>query len=307
MSTTTKANIGANYLQNYLNKKVLENLRPNLLFAKIGKLPLPTDGFDSISWARPNKINVNVTNATLQEGVTPASQAFAYSIISAKPTQYGIYVTLSDRLLRAAPTNIISEATEEVGSTMALIIDQVVQTEVMAGTNVIYGGGKSNRTSVTATDKMTADLVRRSVTRMRARNARPADGKFFTCIVHTFQYGDLQENTPNNVWMEWSKYTTPDKLMAGEVGALYGARIVQTSNVQKFASSVDVYPALMLGKNAYGVMDFAKLSNHYNPPGSAGTADPIAQRATIGSKIDFAAKRLDEDSMDRIETAVGAY
>lgn len=252
-------------------------------------------------------MNVDVATATLAEGVTPASQAFSYSVISASPTQYGLFVTISDRLLKAAPTNILTEASEEVGANLALIMDQVVQTEVNAGTNAIYGDKRANRAGITAADTMQADFLRRAVTKLRSRDAKPYDGVFYLCFMHSFQYGDLQENVPNNAWMEWSKYTTPEKLFKGEVGALYGARVMHSSNIQKFNSTVDVYPATMIGKGAYGVTEFANVKSIYQAPGSAGTSDPLEQRATVGAKVDFASKRLNEDAIERVETAVGAY
>lgn len=46
--------------------------------------------------------------ATLTEGVAPNSTAFNYSVITTTPTQYGIFVEISDRLLKAAPIRLLA-------------------------------------------------------------------------------------------------------------------------------------------------------------------------------------------------------
>ena len=119
-------------------------------------------------------------------------------------------------------------------------------------------------------------------------------------VAHPFVIGDLQAES-NGAWIEFSKYTTPDKLFKGEIGALYGVRVVSCSNVQTFASTTTVYPTLVMGKGAYGVSEWNSLQTIYKPLGAG--ADPLNQVASVGAKIDFSAKRLQEDAMVRIESA----
>ena len=57
----------------------------------------------------------------------------------------------------------------------------------------------------------------------------------------------------------------------------------------------------MMWKGAYGVANWSSLENIYKPLGSG--QDPLNQRATVGAKVDFAAKRLQENAMIRLETA----
>ena len=67
----------------------------------------------------------------------------------------------------------------------------------------------------------------------------------------------------------------------------------------------DVYVTLVLGENAYGTTEIAGggLEHIVKQLGSAGTADPLNQRATVGWKATKAAVRLMEPFMVRIETA----
>lgn len=67
----------------------------------------------------------------------------------------------------------------------------------------------------------------------------------------------------------------------------------------------DVYCTLVIGANAYGVIDVigGGLEHFVKQLGSAGTGDPINQRATIGWKAAISACVLAEEAMVRIETA----
>jgi hypothetical protein len=66
----------------------------------------------------------------------------------------------------------------------------------------------------------------------------------------------------------------------------------------------DVYATIVLGENAYGATEIegGGLMHIVKQLGSAGTADPLNQRATAGWKATKVAKRLVEEYMVRIET-----
>lgn len=68
---------------------------------------------------------------------------------------------------------------------------------------------------------------------------------------------------------------------------------------------IDVYSTLIIGENAYGTTELAGggLTHIIKQLGSAGSADPLNQRATAGWKATKAAVRLVEPYMIRIETA----
>jgi N4-gp56 family major capsid protein len=303
MAVTIKSGIGANYLQTKLYKTLLENFEPNLYFYEMGEKPMVEDGIGTVSWAKPSKLTVTAAGATLTEGVAPASTSFTYTVISTTPTQYGVYVEISDRLLKASPTKILANAGAEVGANLARIIDQVIQTQVMAGTNVIYGGAAANRAALGAGDIATATKLRIAQVKLSALDA-PLIGGYYVGIAHPFVLGDLRGET-NGAWIEFSKYTTPDKLFKGEIGAMHGVRLVSSSNVQTFTSTVTVYPTLIMGKGAYGVTEWSSLETIYRPLGSG--ADPLNQVASVGAKVDFSAIRLQESAMVRLETAAATY
>ena len=109
-------------------------------------------------------------------------------------------------------------------------------------------------------------------------------------------------------WVEWHKYTTPEAMFNNEIGKIAGVRFVETTEAKIFdaagTGSIDIYSTLVLGKDAYGTTNIegGGLQLIVKQKGSAGTADPLDQRSTIGWKATKTAERLVEDYMVRIET-----
>lgn len=302
MPTIVQSNVASSgtFLQNWLNKTTLENFESELYFHKMGEKPTVVDGYSTISWTKPSKLTRTAAQTTLVEGVTPASAAFTFATVSATPAQHGLYVEVSDVLMRVNPVDVLEKAAIEVRNNLARVIDQVIQTEVMGGTNVLYGGDATLRTNIDANDKIVAGDLRDAHTKLMSLDAPTFDG-MYVAVAHPFVIGDLQAES-NGAWIEFSKYVTPEKLFKGEIGALFGVRVVSSSNVQTFASTVTVYPTIVMGKGAYGVADFSAAEVTYSGR-EASKSDPLAQRATVGAKVFFAAKRLLEDAMVRIESA----
>ena len=71
------------------------------------------------------------------------------------------------------------------------------------------------------------------------------------------------------------------------------------------AEGRDVYATLVMGDNAYGTTELGNggLEHIVKQLGSAGTSDPLNQRATVGWKANKVTVRLVEAFMVRIETA----
>lgn len=69
-------------------------------------------------------------------------------------------------------------------------------------------------------------------------------------------------------------------------------------------NGISVYSTLILGANAYGVTELENggLEHIVKQLGSAGTADPLNQRASVGWKATKTAERLVENYMIRIES-----
>lgn len=303
-TAVNRSELNSGVLQTWLKRQVLENFEPNLYFYKAGEQPTIETGYNTIGWAKFTQIDEDdiTEGSTSTDGVSPTSIEFNATVISTTPKQYRVVVSLSDMLIELNVINFLKGAAREVGAAMARRIDKEIQSTIMAGTYVIYGGGKTARSALAATDVLTAAMLNKANALLEARYAPKVDG-YYMGYAHPYQIYDLRSEAGTGNWLEVNKYVTPDKIFKGEIGMLSNIRIVMAPFIQKFSSTVDVYPCLVLGAGAYGVGTFQTMRS-YVTPAVASDSDPLAQRRKVGAKVAFATKRLQEASMLRLETGV---
>ena len=302
MGGTTRNNQGSNVLQTWLQREVLMNLDPDLFFYSLGKKGKKA-GYNTIAWAKFTKLAASdvTTGADTDDGTTPTAVGIVSSTVSVTAVQYRITATISDMVAELNVIDYVKGAAERIGQALALKIDAVIQGVIMAGTNVLYGGSAAARTALGAGDKLTAALLVKAGSFLEGKAARKIDG-YWAAFIHPFQAYDLRVETGTGNWLETNKYVTNDKIMKGEIGALGGVRVAVAPYIQTFTSTVTVYPAIVMGADAYGVGEFQTLQS-YLVPATPSDSDPLAQRTKVSSKIAFAAVILEEDAMVRIETS----
>ena len=308
LNATTSAASGNNLapeIKEFYSMELIRLVEGKIVHDQFGqKRNIPQGSGKTIEF-RQFKQLAKITTA-LVEGVTPEGQKLDTSKLTAEVKQFGGYVILTDLLDLTAIDNVKTEATRLIGSQAGRTLDTVTREILNGGTNVQYHEGeRANRAALTATDYLTVKSIQAAVRTLKRQNAEKIEGSYVG-IIHPDVAFDLM-NDPN--WVEWQKYTTPDKMYEGEIGRIGGVRFVETTEAKIFekagADSMDVYSTLILGANAYGVtaLDGGGLEMFVKQKGSAGTADPLDQRSTIGWKATKTAERLVEDYMVRIETA----
>lgn len=307
MATQTLTTLTAENKKVY-DRTLLSRMLPELRFLKYGqKKTIPRNEGKTINFRRFSSLAPATTPLT--EGVTPAGSDLTITTVEATLNQYGDYIEVSDVLDMVGIDPVITENCELLGEQAGLTIDHVTRDIVVSGTNVQYAGGKTSTATVTAADKISSAEIKKAVRTLKKANAKPlADGSYVGIIDPDISY-DIQ-NDP--LWQDVSKYNGGTKIMDGEIGKLCGVRFVETTEtkVKEGSSSVSVHCCMIIGKDAYGVVDLEKSSVKpsviVKPLGSSGTEDPLNQRGTQGWKTMYTAVRLNELAMVRIECAVSA-
>ena len=291
----------------FYERTLLKRLLPELVFHRFGqKKPVPLHEGGTVNFRRFNSLNPATT--ALTEGVTPAGSNLSITVVTATPNQYGDFVEISDKLDMIGIDPVLTETAEVLGEAAGLTVDTLIRDVVSAGTNVQYAGGKASTATVAATDVMTSTEVLKAVRTLKNANAKPLEGGFFIGIIDPSVAYDLMQDT---LWQDISKYSGGEAIMKGEIGKLGGVRFVETTNVATGtgASSAVVHKCMIIGKDAYGVVDIDGGSTPemiVKPFGSAGTGDPLDQRATAGYKLFMTGVRLQELAMIRVECGASA-
>ena len=301
-NTTASEGLSAE-MHTYYSDLLIDNAMPNLVHDQFAqKAPIPKGNGKTVQFRRYKPLD-KATNP-LTEGVTPSGKSLNVSTIEATVAQYGDYVELSDMLLMTAVDNNLVEACTLLGNQAGLTLDTITREVLSGGTNVIYAGGVSSRSSITADSKLTTLVVKQAVRLLKSMNAPKINGEY-VAIVHPDVAYDLMNDSE---WVEANKYAGSTKIFEGEIGKIGGARFIETTEAKIFyqegASNASVYSTLFLGSNAYGVTEIegGGLKTIIKQLGSAGTSDPLEQRATAGWKATKVAERLVEEYMVRVES-----
>ena len=290
-------------MKTFYSDYLIDNATPKLVHDQFGqKHPIPKNGGKTIQFRKYSPLPKLTT--PIAEGVTPDGQSLNMSVIEATVAQYGGYITLSDVLLLTAIDNNLVQATKLLGAQAGSTLDTITRDVLNGGTNVIYSGGKNARSELTASSVLTVDDIKKAVRLLKNQNAEPINGSWVGIIHPDIAY-DL---TNDPAWKDVKTYSDPSDIYEGEIGKLYGVRFVETTEAKIFAkagaSNQAVYSTLILGDNAYGVTEVSGggLQHIVKQLGSAGTGDPLDQRATAGWKAIKVAERLVETYMVRIES-----
>lgn len=294
-------------IQDYYDKKLLNRLLPNLVYSKWAqKRVIPKNSGNQVQFRKFAALPVLTSG--LVEGVTPSTQAITVTEIFAKPVQYGGAVEISDVLDMVALDPVLDEMADVLGEQASQTIDTAVGNVLTAGTNVQYANGKTSRATVAATDILTINEVRKAVRTLKRANAKPIDGRNYIGVVEPGAVYDLQSDTK---WEEAALYAGSTQIFDGEVGRIYGVRFVESSFAKRFAgagaSGADVLATMIFGAESYGMVDVGgsgSVQMIVKPLGSAGTSDPLNQRASVGWKSMFTAVILEQLAMVRIEHGV---
>ena len=110
-------------------------------------------------------------------------------------------------------------------------------------------------------------------------------------------------------WIDAHKYAQPENLYEGELGEIGGVRFVQSTEAKVYTGSgcpsgLAVFGSLFFGEGAYGVTEIegGGLETIVKQKGSAGTADPLNQRSSVGWKALKTAELLIPNYLVRVES-----
>ena len=293
---TTATGTLSDEMKVYYSDYLIDNAVPKLVHDQFGqKHPIPKNGGKTIEFRKYSPLPKLLTPLT--EGVTPDGQSLTVTTVEATIDQYGGYVTISDMLQLTAIDNNMVQATKLLGNQAGASLDTITREVLNGGTNVVYAGGVSSRSALTAESKLTVDDIKKAVRALKNQNAEKI-GDSYVAIIHPDVTYDL---TNDPAWQAVKDYD-PKDWYEGEIGKIAGVRFVETTEAKIFEGGV--YSTLILGDNAYGVTEVegGGLQHIVKQLGSAGTADALDQRATVGWKATKVAERLVEQFMVRIES-----
>lgn len=322
MADTTKTQI-ADEVNYVYNRNLLEVAKPLLLHTKWAQVKdIPANsGTASIRFSRYSYLDAVTTS--LSEGVTPSGSRLSRTFVTATASNYGDYITLTDKVLMETLDPELTVASRILGQQAGNSFDKLTRAVLAAGTTIQFAATATAENEISAAFKLTNAEVKEMVRTLQGNNAQKmtsmidASSGYNTSPIPACYLGIVSEKTlfdlkSDTHFTSVEKYASKEGLMEGEVGSMDDVRFVMTTNayVSSAAGSEanDVHYTIILAADAYGITRISgkALENIVKPLGSGGTADPLNQRATSGWKGTFVAKILNEDFIGIIQHGVSA-
>ena len=298
----------------FYDMNLIQEAQAQLVHDQFGvKKPIPAGSGKTIEFRKFHSYEKALT--PLQEGVTPAGKAVKVTAITSTVDQYGDYTMLTDVLDLTAIDNVVLETTKIHGRQAGMTLDTITRDVLHSGTNVTYcpkadGAEITSRANLTADSQLTVDVIMQVVAKLRSMNAPTINGKY-VAIIHPYVAYDLMRDPE---WIDAHKYTNSTNLYEGEIGEIAGVRFVQTSEAKIYSgegcpAGLAVFGTLFLADGAYGVTEITGggLQTIVKQKGSAGTADPLDQRSTVGWKAIKTAEILIQDYIVRVESCSAKF
>lgn len=287
----------------FYERALIERLLPVLNFYKDAqKKKLPKNSGTTMNFRKFNSLTA--PTSSLSEGVTPEGNNLDITNINAVVKQEGDYVVISDLIQMTGIDPIITETSEVLGEEAGEVVDTRIQEAISKGTNVFYAGGVETRGAVNAV--LTGADIKKLVRKLKnAKAKRFADGFYHMQVDPSMAY-DIMEDP---FWVDVSKYAKPEQMAKGELGKIHGMKFFETTNLKTvLEGDKEIHIGYAYGKDSYACVDLeggaGKPEIIVKPNGSAGSADPLDQRASAGWKNCFTAVITQPEALVRVEACV---
>jgi len=299
----------------YTTELLIRARQPQLLYDFAKKTTLPDHSGTTVQWRRFNALSRVTTPIT--EGTTPAETNISITPITGTVQQYGNVVGYTDMLNTHGIDKFANEAMDVLGQNAGESVELLFSNTLGAGTNVVYANG-SARTDVGSSHVISLALLQKCAAILKQNktqkygadpisgNATIGNGRLIVVIGPEQEYDLMRDTT----LLAALTNGNTDKFWTGSIASLLGMEIYVANDAPKFAaggaSSANVYGALMFGMEAFGAIDCVTDGGKYvmeaKALGSAGTADALSQRGTVGWKAKQCLKILNNAFMVRLET-----
>lgn len=298
-------NNGRSFFETLLRKSFLENGEPSTVFMSLWEAPISQRGYDSVTWARLNPMKLSIEDAELTEWVTPDSSDNVVGTITVEPKLLGAYTRFTDKLTMETLFDVIPAQGRELYNNAKRIIDEYIQ-EVLRDDQsvpVIYAWEATARDELTENDTVDLDLILNGTTFLASQGATT---ERFKTVFHPNVFLNFAQSSSTNTWLNKTIYENFKGIEDGYITSILNFDIYVSANVKPFAvtgaDNFNVYPTYIFRKGAYGTTSLKDLQTYFKPYGSAWTADPLDQRATIWWKAYFGCAVLNPFFLVRIES-----
>jgi N4-gp56 family major capsid protein len=175
--------------------------------------------------------DLSKATTALSETVDPDAIGFGNTTsVPVALAEYGNAALATRKLELFSLSDVDPAIADMIAFNMADSVDEVAQTVLRKGPNVIYGDGTSTGTVTQATGGITSADVRKAVAKLRTNKAVPRVDDLYWCGIHPEISHDLRAETGAGGWREAHVYNESGagQLWPGAIGVYEGAMYVES-------------------------------------------------------------------------------
>jgi N4-gp56 family major capsid protein len=309
--------------------EMLKHAEPILCCQKFAQTkPIPKNKADGAKFRRP--VPFAVSTVPLVEGVTPTAQALTYEDVPVTLSQYGAVVQITDKVQDMSEDPVLKDASMLCGEQAAETMEILTWNVLRGGSSVFYANGTQRTDVNTALSLNKLQAATRLLKKNRAKvitemlsgstdyKTEPVAASFIA-----FGHTDLEADVRNiSGFVPVELYGSAMKALPYEIGKVQNIRFILSplftalpnaggtkGSMIGASSNADVYQLVIVAKDSYALTPLKggnAMTPMVLPPGTPRGGDPLGQTGTVGWKSYFAALRLNESWLTRLEIAATA-
>lgn len=275
-------------------------------------------------------INTPLITQPMIDGVTPASQKFQKQDISATMQRFGGWAEITEELEDLHEDNVVVELTGALGEQAGQSIERLNWGVLKAGANVMFANG-TQRSDVNT--PFTLALQRRATRKLLGQNAMMITSRLASSIEFSMEpvepgYVALCHPNVENDIRSTSGYKNPVEYgtydpLPGEFGAIENVRFLRSTLFDAFLNAggaagsmlstggvnADVYPIIIMGKDAWGTVPLRgknAIMLRVRRTGNPDSGDPMGRTGSIAWLRYWLTLILNDAHMIRLEVAATA-
>jgi N4-gp56 family major capsid protein len=254
--------------------------------------------------------NVIVQAHLTAEGVTPTPDTIVPQDIQVVIQQYSCLYGFTDKTYDLYEDDIPQAMVAQIGERVTFVNELILYGALKACTNQYYGGTGTSRATVNGA--ISLGMVRKIVKNLQANHSKPVNQMLkaspnfgtdavavgFSVYAHTDLEPDIRDlpgfvpvekyatgaGMPNEVGKceRFRFFTSPDFPALQDAGAAIGS----TNLYSTTGTSLDVYPFIVAGQDAWSqiaVRGKNAVDPTFLPPGQKSKSDPLGQRGYAGT------------------------
>lgn len=271
-------------MQTYYDRLFIDIAKHTLIHEQGGQMrPLPKGEGKVVYFQRYTPLAL--ITAQITEGSNPSAVNLSATNVSGTVSEFGSYTSISKLLKLTAVDRNMEGAVEVMAQNAGESRDQMVRNKALKASNTDQYAKGTALTDVAITDTLSATQLRKAVRTLKANKAMRYDDGFFLAKIGPYSSYDMQGDS---TWVNAHTYKDGGELYRGEIGKIYGVRVIESTNPYETAnggaSNADLQHSFVHGKNAFGMTELEgdQQRVYVKTPGPNSTDNPVDRFSTVG-------------------------